>query len=303
MTETQNDEQGWLRVELLTTRGDLDAGRLFDLGALGVETQDAETFMDDAPFAPVPEGKSRLIAYFDADRAPEELQDHLSQRLHDVEFVSVADYNDRSWETAWMKFFQPTQISPRVAVGPPWDPPPAPPGGLAITIEPGMAFGTGTHETTRLCARLLDELLDGQKTLLDVGCGSAILSMVAAGLGVEKVLGIDIDATAVGVARENIEKNGFTPEQIELSTTPLAELATRGDRFDLVVANILAPILIALRPGLLATVAPGGSLLLSGIPEIQLEEVRTAFTEPGFEEQDTRIDGEWAALFLRRVST
>ena len=301
MTETQNDEPGWLRVELLSPRGDLDAGRLFDLGALGVETQDAETFMDDAPFAPVPEGKSRLIAYFDADRSAEELEHHLAERLSDVEFVSVADYNDRSWETAWMKYFQPTQISERIAVGPPWDPPEAPPGGLAITIEPGMAFGTGTHETTRLCARLLDELLDRQKTLLDVGCGSAILSMVAAGLGVPKVVGIDIDATAVGVAQENIEKNGFTGEQIELSTTPLAEIATRGDRFDLVVANILATRLIPLRDGLLETVAPSGSLLLSGIPEIQLEEVRSAFADPNFEELDHRIDGEWAALHLQRV--
>lgn len=297
MTENQQN-MSWLRVEMLSSRGDLDAGRLFDLGALGVETQDHETYMDDAPFAPVPEGTARLIAFFDATETVEALIGRLRPVFESAEIVSVADYSDRSWETAWMKYFQPTQISKRISVGPPWDPPQTPPGGLALTIEPGMAFGTGTHETTRLCARLLDDYLVDQTNVLDVGCGSAILSMIAAGLGVEKVVGIDIDATSIQVAKENIEKNDFSPRQIELSTRPLDDF--REGAFDLVVANILATILVGLRDGLLEAVKPGGLLLLSGIPEVQLQQVRSTFEDPGFVELEERIDGEWAALVYRR---
>lgn len=297
---SNQEESGWLRLELITSRGEIHGSRLFDLGALGVEVQDHETYMDDAPFAPVPEGKVRLIAYFEAQRGLATLKTQIEESLGEAEIISVADYSDRSWETAWMKYFQPTQISRHVSVGPPWDAPVAPEGGIAVTIEPGMAFGTGTHETTRLCARMLDDLIERESPpakVLDVGCGSAILSMIASGLGAKRVVGIDIDKTSVSVAKENIEKNGFTPEEIELSTTPLADVE---GTFDVVVANILATILMGLKDGLIPRVAPGGFLLLSGIPVVQLKEVRTHFEEPGFQEIDEKADGEWAALLYRR---
>ncbi len=295
----QENDQGWLRLELLTTRPDTDAAHLVQIGALGIEVQDDQTFMDDEEVAPVPDGISRLIAFFDVDIPTAELRRRVERDLDEVELVSLAQYTDRSWETAWMKYFEAIELSQRVAVGPPWDQPEAPDDGLAIVIEPGMAFGTGTHETTRLCARIIDEILQGRQVanLLDVGCGSAILSMIAAGLGATHVVGIDVDATAIEVAQANIEKNGYSNDQIELSTRPLADF---DEKFEVVVANILAPILLELRESLFDVVAAGGDLVLSGISAEQLDDMRAAFKSDDFAEVDCRVDGDWVALHLRR---
>ena len=297
--KAMGDEDGWQRLEILTASPSEDGARLTTLGALGVEVQDRSTFMEGANFAPVPEGMTRLIAYFDADQPTDELRHHVEQSLSDVELISLASYRDRSWETAWMDYFEALDLSPHVSVGPPWDRPPQRDDRLALVIEPGMAFGTGSHGTTILCVQMLDDILSRRDvdSLIDVGCGSAILSMVAAGLGVERVVGIDIDATSIEVAQKNIEENGFTPSQIELSTRPLQQI---DERFKVVVANILAPILLELRPALKSAVCRDGDLLLSGIPREQLDEVRDAFVDNEFKEMDARTKGEWAALHIRR---
>ncbi len=300
MTEqtSQTDDQHWLRVELLTTTPETDSSRLMQQGALGIETQDHQTFMEGAEIAPVPEGKTRLIAFFEARWSTAELRRQIESELDAVEIVSVADYSDRSWETAWMKYFGATELSKRVTVGPPWDEPKRPDDGLALIIEPGMAFGTGTHETTRGCARLLDELIDHRNvdTLLDVGCGSAILSMLAAGLGVDDVIGIDIDERAIDVAETNLEKNDLSGDAIDLSTTALADIS---GTFDVVVANILAPILLELQPLLLDVVEPGGDLILSGISDHQLDDVTDAFDHPDFDVVELISDGDWRTIHLR----
>ncbi|RAL22965.1 50S ribosomal protein L11 methyltransferase [Lujinxingia litoralis] len=295
------ENASWIRAELLVPTAQTDSHVLWNLGALGVEVQDRDTFMDDAPFAPLPDGKARLIAFFEADDDQiTGLQSAIVEQLTGVEVVSIASYNDRSWETAWMRFFHPVQLSRRGIAGPPWEEMQAPEDGLVIVIEPGMAFGTGTHETTQLCSALLDDLLAARQqapSVLDVGCGSAILSMLASGLGASRVVGVDVDATAVEVAKDNLRSNGFTAEEIALSTTPLARVE---GTFDIVVANILAHILLGLRDDLLSHVAPGGDLLLSGIPHIERDKLIDAFTEPGFTlVADTRR-GEWVALHLSR---
>jgi len=145
----------------------------------------------------------------------------------------------------------------------------------------------------------LAELLDARQapTVLDVGCGSAILSILAAGLGASHVVGVDIDATSIEVAKDNLRANDVTEEHIVLSTTPLAKVE---GTYDIVVANILAHILLGLRDDLLSHVAPGGDLLLSGIPDFERDRLIEAFTEPGFTLQDHRQSGEWVALHLRR---
>ncbi len=288
----------WIRAELLTAGADEVAEAVQRLGASGVEIQDGETYMEGVEFGPVPDGMSRVIAYFDGEEVTEALTASL-EGIKEGELVYVGPYSDRSWETAWMDYFKPLRISERVAVGPPWDRAEAPEGGIALTIEPGMAFGTGTHETTRLCASILDEVMaegSGQ-TVLDVGCGSAILSMAARGLGATEVVGVDVDATAVEVARENVEKNGFTAQEIRLSTRPVGEIE---ETFDVVVANILAPILLDLCEDLVARVGPAGVLLLSGIDEERLPRIGAAFPREDLVEERCERDGEWFAVVYRR---
>ncbi len=296
------DDEQWFRLELLTETPQRDSATLMGLSALGIEVQDDDTYVEGVEFPPIPAGKARLIAFFNADDQRQRLEDRIVDALPEAELVSLADYQNRSWETAWMRYFEAIQLSPRVRVGPPWDRPEPPEHGIALVIEPGMAFGTGSHATTRLCAGLLDELIGDSPpdSLLDVGCGSAILSMAAAGLGVDRVVGIDVDPKAVDVARTNIEENGFSGDDIELSDRPLADF---DDTFDVVVANILAPILLQLREPLLEAVAPAGSLILSGIPVEQIDELRDAFKPQAFRQCRVVTRDEWSALFFQHRET
>ena len=286
-------DEVWHRLELLTTSPELVAAQLWDRAALGVEVQDRDTYMEDGSIAPVPEGWCRLIAFFDSPFEPSNLP-------ADVQVIANTRFDDRSWETAWMKFFHPVAISRRAIVGPPWETFDAPPGDLRIVIEPGLAFGTGTHETTGLCGELIDELVESSaaRSMLDVGCGTGVLAMIAAGLGVPTVAAIDNDPIAVEVATENLRLNGFGG-RVRVSTTPLNRLGT----YNLVVANILAGTLIALREDLLDRVAPEGHLITSGITVEQSDEFVRDFVGPDLEFVERRQRGEWVAIVWRRFGS
>ena len=284
-------DESWLRLEVVVDARALLEDALFELGALGIEVQDHETFMEDGSIAPVPEGMARLIVYFPQDAPADAIRQAVEAQTSDY---TLADYSDRSWETSWKAYFHPVRVSDRAVVGPPWEKFEAPDGGAAIVIEPGMAFGTGTHETTRLCADAIDRALrkrEGGCTVLDVGCGSAILSMIAARLGARGVVGTDVDARALEVAAENLEKNGLG-DAVELTGAPLGELG----QFDLVVANILAHILLELRDELVARLAAEGTLVLSGITLAQEEDFRASFEAAGVELRERAELGDWVAL-------
>jgi ribosomal protein L11 methyltransferase len=165
-----------------------------------------------------------------------------------------------------------------------------------VVLDPGMAFGTGTHPTTALCLAALDAFLRERPgaSVFDVGTGSGLLAIAAAKLGAGRVVGSDDDPVALRVARENAERNGV---EIELSQAGVGQV--RGP-FDLVVANILANTLVALAPQVAAQVAPGGTLFLSGILAQQQGEVRAAYRARGLRPAQGRREGEWSLLALRR---
>lgn len=201
------------------------------------------------------------------------------------------------WRDRWKAFFRPIWVGDRLIVAPPWEDVLAVPGRELIVVDPGMAFGTGTHETTQLCLRWLAERLDRlpAERLLDVGCGSAILAITALRLGVGSATGIDIDPMAVDNGRENAERNGVS-ERLSLSTTPIEAV---GMRYPVVVANIMAHILKAIREPLVGAVLPGGALLLSGVLVEQADDVVAAFVELGAQEVKRERQGGWVALELR----
>lgn len=307
------DERGWYRLEALVASGDVEAATeaLAALGVGGVEVQDERTFAegDLEPQRELPRGRARLIVYLEVeDRAgaPEAARLEALQALESAapgaEVESFAPFEDRDWATKWMEFFEPALLSPRVRVGPPWESFEAPPGGAKIVIEPGMAFGTGTHETTRLCAAILDgrlAALDRAPDVLDVGCGTGILSILARRLGARSVRGVDVDAEAVAIARTNLEVNGVDAS-VQIDDTPVGAL---DGVYDLVVANILAHILARLAEDLRARVTDGGELVLSGIIDEDLDEIERHFLVPGWTEIERRREGLWWALRLRREST
>ena len=180
------------------------------------------------------------------------------------------------WRERWKDFFHASRVTDRLVVRPPWEPMEGKrPGDLEVVIEPGMAFGTGTHETTRLCLKALDRVVREGVTVLDVGCGSGVLSIAAAKLGAVRVVGIDIEQESLDATLENAAQNGVA-SRIEASLTPLDDVP---GTFDIVAANILSSILLGLRDALVRHTRPGGVLLLSGIPDDDRLEVLAAFTE------------------------
>jgi len=202
------------------------------------------------------------------------------------------------WTESWKRFFHVEHVSPRVVIRPVWECYTAQPGEVVIDIEPGMSFGTGRHGTTRACLEFIDQI-SGQRagrSMLDMGCGSGILAIGAAKLGFHPVRGFDNDPDAVAIARDNARLNGV---EMELDVCDLADNVRRAD---LVVANILAPVLIRQADGIARAVLPGpnGALVISGILEAQYPDVRAAFERFGFHEQTSRTIEGWRSGWLQR---
>jgi len=176
---------------------------------------------------------------------------------------------DTDWVRATQSQFPPTRISDRLWIVPTWHEPPDP-SAIVIRLDPGVAFGTGTHPTTRLCLRWLDAHLRQGASVLDYGCGSGILAIAAAKLGAARVVGIDIDPQALQAARANSAANAVRADYTDPDSVP-------AGASDVVLANILSNPLMLLAPALLARVAPGGALVLSGVLERQADEVIEAY--------------------------
>lgn len=170
------------------------------------------------------------------------------------------------------------------------------PADVVVRIDPGRAFGSGSHPTTRLCLELLEEHVGGGETVLDVGTGSGVLAVAAAKLGARRVLAVDVDPEAVRVAAANAVSNGVGP-LVEVTTTPVAEVS---GSFDVVVANVLAGTLVDLAADLSARVASDGVLVLSGIIESRVAVVADGFAALGWRVADQRVDEGWVALVLTR---
>jgi ribosomal protein L11 methyltransferase len=264
------------------------ASELFDLGASGVEIRDGEgTPMPGAALPPP--GRALLVAYF-ADREAAVG----AEARHGGAVAAVAD---EDWGEEWKKHFVPLDVG-RVRIRPSWIEAPPPPGAVEVVLDPGMAFGTGSHPTTSLCLAALSDLLAERPgaSVLDVGTGSGILAIAAHKLGARAVAANDDDPQAVEVARENARRNGAA---VELAAAPLDRIA---GTFQLVVANILANTLVELAPAIAAKVARGGAVLLSGILVPQEEDVRRAYRAEGLRDLRSRErrDGEWSLVALER---
>ncbi|TWJ19571.1 50S ribosomal protein L11 methyltransferase [Geobacter argillaceus] len=227
--------------------------------------------------------------------AIQKLLDDLVPGAHTVAVVTPVHQED--WANSWKEHFKPTRVGERLIVAPTWEPYAAEPGDLVIRLDPGMAFGTGTHATTRLCLQALEQILAScpAANTLDVGCGSGILAISAALLGSGPVIAIDIDPVAAEVTTENARLNGVE-ERIAASITPLQLVS---GRFDIVVANILAEDLARMAGELAAKVAAGGWLVLSGILNEKEYVVTSAFDRLFPAPATVTRDGDWCCLVYR----
>jgi ribosomal protein L11 methyltransferase len=269
----------------------------------------------------IPEGTTRVYGYLPVDNQLEETRQRLEESLWflgcirplpEAQFRSIQNTN---WSESWKQHYHPIDIGERLVIVPAWLKSPQPER-IAIKIDPGMAFGTGTHPTTQLCLEMMEEWFlnkpstptplhnsGEERQVVDIGCGSGILSIAALKLGAEHTLGVDTDEMAIKAARENAEINGVS-ERLELGLGSVVEI--RAGKFSiqkspLIVANILAPVIIhLLDDGLGELVEPGGRLLLSGILEEQATEVEGAVIKHCFQVIKRRQSGDWVALAVSR---
>ena len=301
----------WIVIEISAPAAavDLLCATLADLGSGGtvVEERQLDTFIPPQPELD-PDATYRLKTYFEQPCAPPQLIREIETALERIsalnptwsfEVGSPAAVRQEDWAENWKQNFSTLRIGRRLVIKPTWEEHPPQPEERIIEIDPGMAFGTGTHATTLLCLETLAELFDTKTppaSLLDVGTGSGILALAAAALGCERVLACDIDPEACRVAQQNVDHNRYQ-EQIEITSRPLEEL---NGRFDLVIANILAEENFRLGQLLCDRLTPGGKLILSGILREKEDYVRAGFARYPLSSAPTRYHEDWICLVYQK---
>lgn len=208
--------------------------------------------------------------------------------------ITLRTVEEEDWANAWKAYFKPIRLGERLIVTPPWETPELKPDDVVVVIDPGMAFGTGSHPTTQLCLEALERRVKPGDRVADIGTGSGILSIAAVKLGAGLVEACDIDPLAVKITRENAVVNNvvFNCEE----TMPQGE-------FDIVVANILADVILGLRQELFDLLRPGGTLIASGIINTRGQDVADGLSAQGFTHEETHNSGEWVAVIARKPAS
>ncbi|RZN59872.1 50S ribosomal protein L11 methyltransferase [Avibacterium paragallinarum] len=286
----------WVQIRINSTNQQAESlsDYLEEIGSVSV------TFMDsqDTPiFEPLP-GETRLwgntdvIALFDAETEMQQIVHQLKSAgyLSEDTAYKIEQIEDKDWEREWMDNFHPMQFGKRLWICPSWREVPDE-NAVNVMLDPGLAFGTGTHPTTALCLEWLDSLDLNGKTVIDFGCGSGILAIAALKLGAKSAIGIDIDPQAILASRNNAEQNGVS-DHLQLF---LAKDAPQDLQADVVVANILAGPLKELSPTISQLVKPQGQLGLSGILETQAQSVCEAY-EAAFSLDPVAVREEWCRI-------
>ncbi len=254
-----------------------------------------------------PEGPVTLRTYLPLNQHTEEIRQHLEQALwhlgqiRPVGPLQTRTLQEEDWANAWKSFYQIQHMGQHTVIVPSWLDYTPRPDDIVLSLDPGMAFGTGLHPTTQLCLQQLETLPCHNRTILDVGTGSGILSIAAAKMGAAHVLALDNDPVAVEVATANVAHNQVG-ERVHVAlgslgmATPDEQTTAPPQRYDLIVANIIASVLVALAPHLADALAPDGTLLTSGIILEREDEVALALAAAGLHLHQRHRQGDWVAL-------
>jgi ribosomal protein L11 methyltransferase len=299
----------WIAAKVFLDQGPVEPfveciSALFEnLGLTGVVIEDpdmepSEGWGEDA--LPKPEQHS-VTGYFTQNDMLAENTRKLEQGLEalkQTEGISVQvqyhEVDEEDWAESWKAYFHPEKITDILVVKPTWREYLPKQGEIIIEIDPGMAFGTGTHPTTALCIQLIQQYLKPEDSFLDVGTGSGILMIAAAKLGASRLLGIDMDPVAVEVAGRNLSLNRVTPEQCEVKIGDLVNVVS--DKFRLVCANILSDVILGLLNDIQTVLAPEAVVIFSGITEGNLEKVLDKMKRVGFDMLEVRSKEGWVAI-------
>ena len=309
----------WTEVKIYTTTAGIDplTGSMLDLGLQGFMIEDAQDFdeflhdttphwdyVDQAVMEKMKDCETCVTIYVaDNPQGMEELMQvrqilaRLKAQDPDGKYgrleLEMKDVDEEDWSNAWKKYYHPVQVGEHLVVCPSWEAYDRQPDEVVLTLNPGMAFGTGTHDTTRLCMELLEKYITPQDTVLDVGCGSGILAITAALLGANKIIGCDIDEVAVKVAGENAALNGVQ-DRIAFHQGDLTSQVEGS--FQIICANIVADVIIRLSEDAGSYLAKDGIFITSGIIDTREQDVLNALEQNGFQVIERRTSGGWVAL-------
>lgn len=212
--------------------------------------------------------------------------------------IFTDNVNEEDWANNWKKYYKPTKIGNSIVIKPEWEEYSPSEGDLVIHMDPGMAFGTGNHETTSMCIENLEKYVSEKSTVFDIGCGSGILGIVASKLGAKNVVGIDIDEMAVKVANENIQKNNVQDIMTAIAGN-MTDKIEEGAKADIVVANIIADIIMKMSGDVRKLLKDDGIFISSGIILAKVDEVLENLKDNGFEVVDVIKKGEWSCIVAK----
>lgn len=290
----------WIQLIIPCSRqlSDVVESAAMDVGALSVTLQDAA----DQPILEPAVGETPLwddcvmTALFSSEADTKIIDEQLAAYLPGSEKQRWEQLEDKDWSQEWKQHFQPLKCGERLWICPSWIAPPDP-NGVNLSLDPGLAFGTGSHPTTHLCLRWLDQQDLSGKTVIDYGCGSGVLGIAALLLGAKQVIAVDNDPQALLASRDNTQRNNIVSDRL---ITYLPDDVPANLQVDVMIANILAAPLISLAPKLCDMTKPKGLLCLAGLLDNQIDAVSAPYSEQ-FEFFSPAIESEWAQLSAQKL--
>ena len=310
------------RIETTTEAEDLVSSMLMDLGIQGIEIEDnipmsqrekEQMFVDILPETGVDDGVAYISFYLEEEDDKEAVLAKVRAELEDMRaYIEVGSGSieetqteDVDWVNNWKKYFHQFYVDD-ILIIPSWENvKPEDENKMIVHIDPGTAFGTGMHETTQLCIRQIRKYTTEHTRILDVGCGSGILGMLALMFGAEYSVGTDLDPCAIDATRENMQVNGITEDRYEVMIGNIIDDKAVQDKvgyekYDIVAANILADVLVPLTPVIVNQLKPGGIYITSGIIDDKEETVVNAVKAAGLEVLEVNYQGEWVSVTARK---
>ena len=307
----------WHEVRIKTTEEAYDAvtEMLTAIGAGGVAIEDPNDIISelskpdtldyaDDEFLNSLEDSVTIKAYFSEGVNISELTSLVEEKLKFISqfldvgegFVGTSQVDDEDWSTSWKKYYKPLNLTDRLVIKPTWENYEIKNNEIVVEMDPGMAFGTGTHETTKMCSILLEKYVKPGDTVVDLGCGTGILSIIAAKFGAKAVTAVDIDDVAVKVAKENCAINGVDNTVVAFKGI-IDDL--KKEKSDIIVANIIANVIIDISSKISSYLKKDGLFITSGIIKERRAEVLEAYTRLGFKCEQIEELGEWVAIVFR----
>lgn len=304
----------WTEIQIIIPAKDVDeAGAIANMSVpYGIYIEDYSSLEADAfevaSYADIDEellkkDKDNAIIhiYISPEDNPNEAVSFISERLAVAKIpytIKKDKINSEDWADGWKKYYKPIPIGEKLVICPAWIKLSDTKGRKTLLIEPGAAFGTGTHESTQLSIKALEEVVKTGDTVLDIGSGSGILSIAALALGAKEVLATDIDKSAVKTARENGLLNGFSEPILTVVYGSLADKA--NEKYDVIVANIVADVIISFAEDAFSLLNDNGTFISSGIIESRESEVKSALLDAGFKVNKRRIDNGWVCIEAKK---